>query len=401
MAKTAQHGLNRRRFANVMGGAALIAGKAAPAPMAIAESRLYHLQAPTEQPVKTAFGVMTARHLVLLELRDELGNRGFGESWINFPAWAPGERVAAFRTAFLPYLKGRQVEDIPAFIRDMGRAFRGPAVQSGTTGPLVSALCAVSMALTDLAAKRRKVPLAQLLFNAPSPRVKIYGSGINAPLPWKWIDRLLDRGVTLFKLKLGFGDDEDLANLKALKAHLGSEAAVAVDVNRNWTLSKARQWAGRLAGYEVRWLEEPLTVEDEPLTGELAADCPVPLAGGENILLEPGGDIGALAASPFAIVQPDATKYCTTHDFLRVIPEAARRGKKVLPHFLGSAPGQAFSIHLAAGCSEPLVEWDINANPLHTEMLAEGFTIEEGGIAIPDAPGLGWTPKLQAKDRVA
>ncbi len=394
--------INRRGFAHVLGGAALLSGRAETAPIAITEPRLYHLQAPVEQPVKTSFGVMTSRHLVLLELRDELGNRGFGESWINFPVWAPDERVAAFRTAFLPYLKGKQVVDIPGFIRDMSRAFRGPARQSGTLGPLVSSLCAVAMALTDLAAKRKKVPLAKVLFSAPSRRVRIYGSGINAPLPWKWIDRHLDRGVTLFKLKVGFRDEDDLANLKALKAHLGSKAAVAVDVNRNWTFAKARQWISRLADYEVRWLEEPLTVEDESFTREFAEMCPVPLAGGENILVEPGGDVIVLAGSPFAILQPDVTKYCTTHDFLRVLPEAGKRGKKVLPHFLGSAPGQAFSIHLAAGCSaEPLVEWDVNANPLHTGMLAEGFTIEDGSIGIPEAPGLGWTPKLQARDRVA
>lgn len=369
--------------------------------MVITEARLYHMETPVPRPVKTSFGTMAARHLVLLELRDELGNNGSGESWVNFPVWAPEERIAAFRTAFIPYLRGKQVAEIPAFVSAMMRAFRGPAVQSGTVGPLVSSLCAVSMALTELQARRAKLPISKLLFPSPAKRVELYGSGINAPFPWKEIDSYLDRGVKLFKLKIGFTDADDLANLKALRRHLRGKAAFAVDVNRNWSFAKAKEWVKRLADYEVRWLEEPLTAADEHLTPELAAMSRVPLAGGENILMEPGGDIAPLAASAFAIVQPDATKYCTTHDFLRVIPEALSRGKKVLPHILGSAPGQAFSIHLAAGCSAaPLVEWDVNANPLHTDMFLERFNIEDGAIEIPEAPGLGWTPRLQPRDRV-
>ena len=305
--------MNRRAFLQL--GAAL-----ALKPMRIAEAKLYHLEAPLERPVKAAFGVMTSRHLILLELTDEQGNAGYGESWINFPAWAPLERIAAFKTAFLPYLRNREIAGIAA----MAQAFRGPALQSGTMGPLVSSLCAVDMALIDLAAKRKNVPVSKLLFESPASRVRIYGSGINAPLPWKAIDHYLDRGVSLFKLKLGFGDREDLENLTAMKKHLGSKAKLAVDVNRNWTFQKTREWLNRLADNEVQWLEEPLRVEDERFAGELASASPVPVAGGENMLVEPGSDMAAFAGAPLAVLQPDMTKYCMTHDFLRLLPRLQR-----------------------------------------------------------------------------
>jgi D-galactarolactone cycloisomerase len=396
----------RRNFTKLLGGGLLapLAAAAQSTPIPIREAKLYHLQAPVEHAVRTSFGIMTARHLVLLELRDELGNRGFGESWINFPAWAPAERIAAFRTAFLPYLKGKEVAGIPEFVRNMAKAFRGPAVQSGTVGPLMSSLCAIEMALIELEAKRKRLPIAKLLFSSPSSKVRIYGSGIGigAPMPWKQIDRYLDCGATLFKLKIGFGDDSDLANIKELKKHLGSKAKLAVDVNRNWTFRQAKEWVKRLADFEIQWLEEPLSVEEESSTQELSAISAVPLAGGENILVEPGSDILPMAASPFAILQPDMTKYFTTHDFLRLLPEAAKRRKRVIPHLLGSAPGQAFSTHLAAGCAgDPLVEWDVNANPLHTSFFKEEFLISAGTIEIPETPGLGWTPKLQPADQVA
>ena len=336
---------------------------------------------------------MAARHLVLLELQDEIGNRGWGESWTNFPAWAPAERIAAFRAAFLPYMKGREVAFVPDFIRGMAKAFLGPARQSGTVAPLVASLCAVEMALIDLAAKRERVPISKLLFPSPESKVRIYASGIGAPIPWNEIDRYLDCGVTLFKLKIGFDDSSDLANIQAMKRHLGSRAKLAVDVNRNWTCRQAKEWLKPLADLEIQWLEEPLSVEEERFTEELAALSAVPLAGGENILVEPGGEIGAISASSFAVLQPDMTKYCTAHDYVRLLPEAAGRRKRVVPHFLASAPGQAFSLHLAAGCPDPLVEWDINPNPLRTDFFREEFHISGGMISIPEDPGLGWTPQ--------
>ena len=368
--------------------------------MKIKQAAVYHLEVPIKQAVKTSFGAMTARHLVLLELVDEQGHTGFGESWTNFPAWAPLERVAAFKTAFLPYLNGKEVADVPSFVLTMAKTFLGPALQSGTMGPLVSALCAVDMALIELAAKRKNLPIRRLLFGDSGQRVKIYGSGINAPIPWTLIDHYLERGVGLFKLKLGFSDDDDLRNIQALKKHLGS-AKLAVDVNRNWTFQQAAGWLGKLADYEIAWLEEPLRVEEEPRLRELASLSRVPIAGGENILVAPGSDTSAIAAAPVAVLQPDMTKYCTTHDFLRLLPEANKNGKRVVPHLLGSAPGQAFSLHLAAGCPERLVEWDINPNPLHTDLFVEPLTISSGAIDIPDRPGLGWTPKLNRKDRAA
>ncbi len=66
------------------------------------------------------------------------------------------------------------------------------------------------------------------------------------------------------------------------------------------------------------------------------------------------------------------------------------KGKRVIPHFLGSAPGQAASLHFAAGCEDGMVEWDLNQNALRTALFEEPFQIQDGVIEIPNRPGLGW-----------
>jgi L-alanine-DL-glutamate epimerase-like enolase superfamily enzyme len=378
--------------------------------MKITRAQVHHYQVTLAEPVKASFGAMSARHLVLLELTDQDGHSGFGESWTNFPIWAAAERVAALNTYFVPYLRGKEVGDVAAFVLALAKSLRGGALQSGTLAPLVSTLCAVEMALWDLAAKRRGVSISKLLFPQPAPRVRIYGSGINAPFPLQSIDSYLERGVSLFKLKLGFGDEEDLHNLTAMQKHFAGRAKFAVDVNRNWTFAQARTWLPRLADFDVQWLEEPLRVDEVARTRELAPLTKIPISGGENFLVDPGSDMAALADEPLVILQPDMTKYCLVQDFLRLLPAAAQRRKRVVPHFLAAAPGQAFSAHLAAGCgpalslpngTDPLVEWDVNENPLHTDFFAEPYEIVGGMLTLPERPGMGWTPRPDAATRFA
>jgi D-galactarolactone cycloisomerase len=356
----------------------------------IRDARIYHLSVPVRGMVKMSFGAMDRRHLLFLELTDDEGRLGVGESWVNYPRWAACERRAAFEQVYIPYLKGRTCTDVHAFIVEMARSLRGPCVQSLTIGPLIQALCGVELALWDLMARAQNVPLSRLLFDDPAPGVRVYASGLNAPLPWKLIDHYLDCGVTVFKLKVGFGQ-EDLRNLRDLTKYLGNSARLAVDANRAWTLPEAMDWLKPLKDFNVLWLEEPLIPEEEHKMCDLADEQMVPLAGGENVFVEPGyDDPDACAGLPFDIFQPDITKNICLSDTLKLLKAVQRRGKKLYPHFFGSAPGQAASLHLAAGCGDVLQEIDISVNALRTDLFTQPIIIKDGAVRLPDTPGLGW-----------
>ena len=359
----------------------------------IQAAKVYRLETPVETVVRTSFGAMNKRTALLLALRDRDGVVGWGESWVNFPAWAAAERQLAFEQAYLPYLKGRRVVDIPAFIAAMVRAFIGPARQAAATGPLMQALCAVEIALWDLQAQRAGKSLAQFLFRKPATSIRVYASGINSPLPWARIDQHLELGVRLFKLKLGFGRRQDRANLRDLKRHLGSAAGIAVDVNRGWTVGEARERLSELKDLGVVWLEEPLVPGQESQLGSLRR---------RGVAITAGENSESPAHTEADILQPDITKNYGLHGCVTLLGQL-RRGQRLYPHFLGSAVGQAASFHLAAGCSQDTwQEWDINANPLRTDLTNPPFEIRDGRVAIPNTPGLGWqiVGKRLAKFRV-
>src|SRR5438105_1870228 len=113
----------------------------------IKTASVIHRQVPIERAVTTSFGSMSARHAVLFVVTDEHGRKGVGESWVNFPAWAPYERVAAYEKVFAPLLAQKSIDNIPEFIAKLEDNFYGPAVQAGAVGPLLQALCGIELAL--------------------------------------------------------------------------------------------------------------------------------------------------------------------------------------------------------------------------------------------------------------
>ena len=65
-------------------------------------------------------------------------------------------------------------------------------------------------------------------------------------------------------------------------------------------------------------------------------------------------------------------------------------GKKLYPHFLGSAPGMAASAQLASLTNKPHLEWDINPNPLRTSFFTVPFEGIDSYLKLTEAPGIGW-----------
>ena len=369
-------------------------------PLKISEAAVFHLKAPLEKPYRTTFGVMTHRQAVVIELTNEDGATGVGESWINFPIWAPHERTAAFRDGYFPAIVGKEIADIPDFVRGLWDRNYRAGLQSATLGPTMQALCAVEAALWDILARIKSVPLGDLFSTDPVRRVKMYGSGINPPFLEDAILEARAAGIDTFKLKLGYGDGEDRENIRALQRLLGSGARVAVDVNRSWTFDKTMEWAGFLADRGVAWLEEPLSIEEQHRYPELFARTPLPISAGENFLIPPGSDFTREGAGGMTLnstglalhmIQPAVVKNCCFSDALRLRDAVQEQGKQLCPHFLGSAPGMALTAHLTTLTREPYLEWDINPNPLRTALFSEPFRIEDGFLEMSGAPGIGWT----------
>ena len=353
------------------------------------------LRAPIAEPVANAFGAMSNRPAVFLRVSASDGATGWGEVFSNFPQVGAEHRARLVSSIFAPMLAGVSADD-PASVRSLlDQRTRQMAIQCGEPGPFAQITGAVDQALWDMAARRAKLPLWQLL-GGGSGRVRVYASGIG---PDKVVAVALAKhaeGYRAFKLKVGFGAERDVANLSAMREALGPDAVIMCDANQAWSPTDAASRIAELAPYKPYWIEEPIGA-DQPHAAwhSLAQASPVPLAAGENLRGEPAFT-EAIEAGYLRFVQPDVGKWGGITGGLVVARRAQVQGIAYCPHWLAGGVGLAASLHALAGSGTPggWAEVDANPNPLREQVFP--LTVVDGWATLSDAPGLGVAPDLQA-----
>lgn len=364
--------------------------------LTVARIEAHVLRWPVRTPVRTSFGTMTDRPALFVRVEDTDGASGWGEVWCNFPSVGAEHRARLIDAVLAPLLVGERFDGPPDAFERLGERTAVLAIQSGEPGPLAQAIAGVDLALWDLCARRAGLPLWRLLGGTRS-RIPVYASGLNPDGGDALALRQRAAGHRAFKLKVGFGETRDLANLRAMRDAIGEAAPLMVDANQAWSLDDASRIAPRLAEFGLGWLEEPLRADRPwPEWQALHARSPVPLAGGENLAGAAAFD-AAIAARAWAVLQPDAAKWGGVSGNWAVIERAQAAGLRYCPHYLGGGIGLLASAHLlAAAGGDGLLEIDANENPLRTLLAGAVDRVSDGWVDLGDAPGIGIEPDLAA-----
>lgn len=349
------------------------------------------LRAPVADPVPMAFGSLLDRRVCVVEIEAD-GLVGVGESWINYPAWAHHERIATLIEGVVPLLLGRDAGDPAQVQRTLWRALGAVGRQAGSPGPIWQALSGVDLALWDLAARRRGVPLHTLLEgDVRRTRVPVYASGVGPTQVDELCARARHAGIRTLKAKIGFGADVDRQTLQQIRA-AAPEATVLADANQSWDLATAKAQLALLEEHDVRWLEEPLAGDRTDELAVLAAATSIPLATGENVYGHEGF-AAHLEQGRIGYLQPDLAKSGGYSQINPVTARAGRRGVQVAPHCYSSGLGLLAALHLAAAWSHvPVLELDVRDNPLRDGLFPEVLAVVDGHLSVPDGPGLGAVP---------
>lgn len=355
---------------------------------------------PLTEPVRTSFGIMRDRPMVLVEAEDKDGARGYGEIWCNFPAVGAEHRARLVASVLEPLLTSRAFTGPEDAFEHVSRSTAVLALQSAEPGPFAQAIAGIDIALWDLAARRAGQPLWRFLNPSADPNVKVYASGLNPDGPERLAARKLGEGYTAFKQKIGFGMERDLRNLAALRETIGADGLLMVDANQAWDLDTALGYAAELDRLQLDWLEEPLRC-DRPWSewSVLSQRSRTPLAAGENVLGFDGFK-QALASQTLRVVQPDMAKWGGFSGTLPVTRSILAAGARFCPHYLGGGIGLLASAHLLAAVGgDGMLEIDANPNPLRTDLCGPLNSIEKGAAKLAASPGLGIEPDLTAIER--
>ncbi len=352
---------------------------------------------PLEQPVMTSFGTMRDRPMVMIEVEDDQGVRGWGEVWCNFPAVGAEHRARLVDSVLTPLLLARSFRDPVDAFEYMTSRTAVLALQSAEPGPFAQAIAGVDTALWDLAARRAGKPLWKHLNDDGSPTIGVYASGLNPDAPERLAKAKQEAGYRSFKLKVGFGGERDLDNLTKLRSTLGPDAGLMVDANQGWSVDQALEMLPKLASFDLGWLEEPIRADVPWSTWQrLKSATRIPLAGGENIAGAADFE-RAFEAAVLGVVQPDLAKWGGLSATLPVARRILERGLRFCPHYLGGGIGLLASAHLLAAVGgDGLLEIDANANPLRSLLAVDLEDVRDGSVTLSAQPGLGIEPDIGA-----
>lgn len=349
---------------------------------------------------------MRARWALWVNVKDVDGVTGWGEVWCNFPNSGALHRCRLLEEVFatlLPSLQGAHPVALSAEIASRIRILR---LQSAEYGPLDQCAAGLDTAIWDLHARRLGQPLYRVLRAelsnqteldaSQAPRIRVYASGINPQGASKTMQRAAREGHRAFKVKLGFGHDQDLRTLQEVR-EIDSSAWLAADANQAWHRDEAIALMPHLAPFNLAWLEEPIAADASSDDWQaLAAHAPMPLAAGENINNLSAFKV-ALQQWGLGAMQPDLAKWGGFTGCLEVVRQCRAQGILYCPHFLGGGVGLLASAHLlAASGQEGLLEMDVNPNPLRSEILAGALVPRDGWVTLQDSPGLGQAPDLSS-----
>ncbi len=259
--------------------------------------------------------------------------------------------------------------------------------KSGHAGSTYGAIAAVDMALWDLKAKMADEPLWRTL-GALDRFVPGYASGLcyglNDDAFAAHYRGWADRGFTSAKIKGGKDVARDIDRLLAARDILSantSRPAMMLDVNEAWNAKQAiRHLAEIESRLDLTWIEEPVRRWDADGLARISRACRTAVATGENLT---GLDQFAplFAAQAVDVVQAGSV-WGITH-FLRVAMAAHSRDLPVSPVGYDTNPiaHAAAAMPNMIGIEVQDLNWPIG--------LSVDQQIDDGGIRLGDAPGLG------------
>ncbi len=146
----------------------------------------------------------------------------------------------------------------------------------------------LDMAMLDLCGQHAGVPVHALLGGRVRESVDYFwylsGDDLEGLLAYAKVG--LSRGYRTFYLKVGRNIDDDLERVFAVRAVIGDECNLRLDVNGAWSMIEARRNLSLLEDAHLDFIEQPVRQVPLELIGELRHMVKVPVAANEGLWSE-------------------------------------------------------------------------------------------------------------------
>ena len=358
--------------------------------MKITQVKVTGLSYPLERAIYSAYHHIPSRDCIIVEVLTDEGLIGIGEA--DCAGGPVQSTIGVLVNEIAPMIIG---EDPQAIERIWNKVYL-TSIAHGRRGIVMHALSGIDIALWDLAGKIAGLPLYRLLgYNRDE--VPAYGSG-GFYSEGKGPDELAAEasrsvadGFKAFKMKIGRLPSirEDIKRVQAVRDAVGPDIGLMVDANSIWDVPTALKWIRPLEELEVRWIEEPVSVDDVDGSARVAAATSIPIAGYEQESSRLGfRDL--IVRGAVHIAQPNSVRVGGISEVRKIAALAAMWHLPCYPHSFSSAVCILANLHVLASIPNGgELEYDRNPNPLREELNVHRLQVLDGVVRLPDRPGLG------------
>jgi L-alanine-DL-glutamate epimerase-like enolase superfamily enzyme len=349
----------------------------------------------------------------ILRLDTNIGVSGYGEV-----------RDGASRNYVL-MLKRRLLGQNPLDISAVFERVR----QFGFHGRQGGGVSAVDMALHDLAGRILEVPAYMLLGGRFRDRVRCYADTPTCADPTELGDHLLARreaGFTFLKMDLGvsllwdvpgaliapYGARNDrftmhpyagiqlteaglaflVDHVRAVRDTIGYDIPLAVDHVGHIAVDSCLRLGRALEPFTLAWLEDLVPWQLTDQWRQLTEAFTTPTATGEDIYGREGFK-PLIEAEAVRIIHPDPATAGGLAETKRIGDYAAERGIGMALHMAASPVATLAATHIAAATASFLALEFHSFDVANWSSIVTGLPnplVEQGFIAVPDTPGLGF-----------
>jgi L-alanine-DL-glutamate epimerase-like enolase superfamily enzyme len=338
----------------------------------------------------------SSQDALIVKVSTDAGITGWGEV-DGCPAVIKAIIEAPMSHTLVTGLRALLIGEDPLEIARLWRKMYQGTLYYGREGAVIQAMAGVDLALWDIKGKALCQPVYKLLGGAFRKQVRVYASNMFQFTPEATAERAKkaqDEGYTA--LKFGwepFGRDpkSDRAYLEAIRAAVGNDMDLMLDVGLIWDAKTTLQRARLFEPYKLAWIEEPLHPDDLQGYAKVAEGTDVKIAAGEEECTVAGFtrlmDLGRID-----VVQVDLTR-CGLTQALKIAALAEQRGLPVINHNFTTDINVAASLHFLASVPNAFImEYCVEPSEISRALAKNPIPIVDGHASVPEAPGLGVEP---------
>lgn len=320
---------------------------------------------------------------LFLKVHTDEGLVGLGEPIVEGRALTCAQAVAELA----PYLVGQDPRRVVHHWQAMYRHafYRGGPV-------LTSALSGVEQALWDLTGKALGVPIYQLFGGPTRNRIRLYKHAGEPQAIRDW----MAKGYNAFKTGVAGGRparfietkgfvDQAVARFAALREAAGPEGDIAIDFHGAISPATAKLLIKHLEPYHPMFIEEPCQCQNVDVLADIAHGTHLPIATGERVFTK-WGFREILEKRAASVLQPDLCHAGGIHEVHLIAGMAEAYYAALAPHNPLGPISLAACVQLDATIPNFVAQ---EHTTLGEGYLKQPFTVKDGYLELPTAPGLG------------